>query len=800
MRILTTFLFLLVLNVNLFSQEITVIDYIDRKGIENVYVFSSKESDWTNQYGIVNIRHFSVNDTLYFKHSSYKTKKLSYKELESLNFIVKLSESIIDVDEIVVSANSWEQHKNEIPNQISTISSKDIKYINPQTSADLISNANGVFVQKSQMGGGSPMIRGFASNRVLIVIDGVRLNNAIYRSGNLQNIISLDANSIQNAEVIQGPGSVIYGSDAIGGVMDFHSIAPVLPDSGTNIKAGFNGRYSTSNNEKTGHLHFSVNSKRFGLLSSISYSDFDDLKMGTKGHNDYTRPEYAVRIWNNDTTISNNDINSQKFTAYSQMNFMQKVIYKPVDKLEIGYSWYFSKLSDVPRYDRLIQYSNNNLKYAEWYYGPQKWSMHKFLIRYNTDNLLFNQAKMQMAYQNYNESRHDRKFNTIYLRNRYEEVDIFSANIDFEKKIKTKNYLFYGIEMVHNLIHSKGIERNIVDGSKSDYASRYPDGSTYQSISAYLNHKFEVNEKFFLNSGLRYNIIESNSDFDTTFYNFPFTKVKIKNKAFNGSLGFVYNSKSGWITKSNFSTGFRAPNIDDIGKIFDSEPGNVIVPNNNLEPEYAINFDLGIAKIFNSRVQIETVLFHSWLLNALSRNDFKFNGQDSILYDGELSKVQAMTNTSKAKVYGLQIALKAELFKNIYIKSDITFTKGVEKDVPTDEFIPLRHVAPLFGSTSLTYRNKNLHISLKSIYNGMISNSNLAPSEKAKAHIYKIDKNGKPYCPAWHTLNINATLFTQKTFQLTLAIENIFDVRYRPYSSGLVSAGRNYIFSFKYNL
>ncbi|HMR57759.1 MAG TPA: TonB-dependent receptor plug domain-containing protein, partial [Cyclobacteriaceae bacterium] len=114
------------------------------------------------------------------------------------------------LDEVVVSVNRWEQNQREISTRVTKISPALIQLQNPQTSADMLGLSNQVFIQKSQLGGGSPMIRGFATNRVLLVIDGVRMNNAIFRSGNLQNVISLDANAIQNTEVVFGPGSVVY--------------------------------------------------------------------------------------------------------------------------------------------------------------------------------------------------------------------------------------------------------------------------------------------------------------------------------------------------------------------------------------------------------------------------------------------------------------------------------------------------------------------------------------------------------------------------------------------------------------
>src|SRR5687768_1620172 len=184
------------------------------------------------------------------------------------------------LEEVVISANKWEQKLNEIPNKITKITKIQILRNNPQTSADLLGQTGSVFIQKSQLGGGSPMIRGFATNRVLLVIDGVRMNNAIYRSGNLQNVISIDALSTETAEIIFGPGSLIYGSDAIGGVMDFHTLEPRFSkDTQMLVKGSALGRYSTANKEKTIHADINLGWKKWSVLSSLTYSQFDDMKM-----------------------------------------------------------------------------------------------------------------------------------------------------------------------------------------------------------------------------------------------------------------------------------------------------------------------------------------------------------------------------------------------------------------------------------------------------------------------------------------------------------------------------------------
>ena len=778
-----------------FSQTVRVVNEVTLQPIDLVYVYSKEKVVQTNIWGDADLNLFGNQDTLIFHHPSYKSYTISLNDLRNLNFTVYLVESVMDINEVVVSANRWEQNKREIPTKIATISSKKIAFCNPQTAADMVGSSNEVFVQKSQMGGGSPMIRGFSANRILLVIDGVRLNNAIYRSGNLQNVLSIDANSIEHTEIIFGPGSVIYGSDALGGVIDFHTLTPKLsPTDDKYFKLDALTRYSSANNEKTGHINFNFASKKWSSLTSITYSDFGDLKMGSIGNMDYTRPEYIERIQSKDSIIRNDDINLQKFSAYSQANFMQKFRYKVNKKLEFNYAVHFSTTSDIPRYDRLLQYNQDKLKYAEWYYGPQQWIMNNLNLKYSDSTLFFDDAKIILAHQNYTESRHDRKYGKENIRERTEKVNALSLNIDFNKRLTHKHSIFYGVEAVANLINSHGQERNIETQKIDDVASRYPDASTYTSYAMYLNSKSNFGKKTTILAGLRYSKVILNSNFDTLFYKFPFEAIHINTGALNGSFGIVFSPTHTLQINSNLSTGFRAPNIDDVGKVFDSEPGRVIVPNEFLKPEYLFNYDLGIVKTISENVQIEATAFYTILLYAMGTSDFSFDGQDSIMYDGEPSKVQAIINVNEAKIYGFQFSLYADIIKYLSFKANCTYTKGVDMNK-----LPIRHVAPFFSSAHLLYKHKNVQVDMYGNYNGEISNENLASSEQSKTHMYATDTNGKPYSPEWYTLNIKGSFQINKFVQINAGIENILDVRYRPYSSGIVAPGRNYIIGIRGN-
>ncbi|MFC2152572.1 TonB-dependent receptor plug domain-containing protein [Bacteroidota bacterium] len=759
-----------------------------------VYNYDRTKSILSNEEGKISLEIFSMNELIYLQHPSYK--KLEFKKSDIQDFTFYLEKEIFEIEEYVISAYRWEQNIKEIPNKITRLTQKEIAFNNPQTTADLLATSNEVFVQKSQLGGGSPMIRGFSTNTVLLVIDGVRMNNAIYREGNLQNIISLDANAIESSEIIFGPGSVTYGSDALGGVMDFHTLRPKLS---TSEQADFYGnafmRYSSANNEKTGHINFNINSKKWAFLSSISYSDYDDLRMGTINNSEYQRSEYVKQIDGTDSIISNKDPNAQIESGYNQMNLMQKIRFRPGKKLDLTYAFHYSELSDVPRYDRLIRYKNGTLEFGEWYYGPQKWMMHSINANYSSINNLFDNAKLTMAFQDYKESRHDRKYRRVDLTESFEKVKAYSINIDFDKSLKQDNQIFYGIEAVYNSVNSTAHVKDITTGITSPEQTRYPDGTNnYTTLAAYISYKKNFGDKITSIAGCRANYVSLYSSVeDTSLFDFPFNEISLSNGAVNGSIGLVYHPNKKWQINFNLSSGFHAPNIDDMAKVFDPEPGIIIVPNDNLSPEYAYNVDMGIQKEFWEIISFNITGFYTYLTNAFVRRDFTFNGQDSIEYKGELSKVVAIVNADKAFIYGFSSSLNIRFTNNIELNSIINYTHGEDQDG-----IPLRHAAPLFGNTSIKYSSEKITASLYTNYNGEITYENLAPSEQGKPYMYATDKNGDPYSPAWWTLNFMTSYKFNNGASLNMGIENILDNRYRPYSSGIVAPGRNLIVGLRF--
>ena len=366
-----------------------------------------------------------------------------------------------------------------------------------------------------------------------------------------------------------------------------------------------------------------------------------------------------------------------------------------------------------------------------------------------------------------------------------------------QKRIAYSHKLYYGAEFVSNDVRSNGTARDIVTDVTSDAPDRYPQAN-WASAAVFVSDEFSLNEKMDLQAGIRYNYFSIDADFSNNlpFYPIPFEEVKINNAALSGSFGAVYRPDESWVFKANLGTAFRAPNVDDIGKVFDSEPGAVVVPNPNLNAEMAYNVDLGVAKLIQDVVRIDLTAYYTILEDAMVRRDFQLNGADSILYDGSLSQVQAIQNAAEARVYGIQAGLEVKFSRQFSWINDVNFQWG-EEEMEDGRVSPSRHAAPFFGVSRLNFERKRSRLQFYVEYQGEIAHEDLSVEERPKEEIYALDDNGLTYAPAWYTLNFKFEQTIYENYTLSGGVENITDQRYRPYSSGISRPGRNFFVALR---
>ncbi len=730
--------------------------------------------------------------------------------------------------EIVVSGNKFAEKKKNIVQKIDIISSSYIKKANAQNMGDLLMSTGNVFVQKSQQGGSSPVIRGFEASRVLFVVDGVRMNNLIYRSGHLQNIITVDQNILESAELLQGPSSTLFGSDALGGAVHMISKQPILSKEKekTNISANAFSRFSSANREKTIHADLSAGWKKIGLLTSITHSNFGDTKIGKqdmKGFEGFGTRPYYIQPFNGisgDTIVKNSNDRIQKFSGYTQTDFTQKLLYKPNANLSHGLNFQYSTSSDVPRYDRLQDTRAGVLRYASWYYGPQQRSLFAYTFSANNRTGFFKEYNATLSHQSIEESRITREYKRYdRFDKRIEQVSVGGLTIDARKKLK-RDEITTGIDIQLNDLHSTASRTNLLSGAMAPLDTRYPDGKNrMNNFAVYAQHIHKFNgQKWILNEGLRVQYIALKSDIiNNSFFSLPVTSIVQKNTAITGNIGMVYMPSTSTRIKFGYASGFRAPNIDDLAKIFESSTAakQVVIPNPNLKPEFTHGVDAELVKALGKSTEVEVGAFYTDFTNAIIKAPFSLNGKDSINYNGVQSQVLASQNVNQAYIIGGNVRLGMKLGKNWKFNSTLNLTKGrFQTDASKPSLVyqlqsdgkytlvqskvrskPLDHIPPAFGKMSIGYDNKKLFAELTMLFNGWkkLDQYNADGEDNAQ---YATAKG----TPAWQTLNLKTGLQLNQRIGIQAGIENIFDLNYRYFASGFSAPGRNWILNLRLSL
>jgi len=781
------------------AQKITVKDLTTLEVISGASIFISKNNiELPQQIGATNNEgEFRGNiemGTVLISANGYEILSISTSELAD-NYTAYLIGSNTTLPEMVISATRNANHLKDIAQPISAIQRKDIQFINPGNAADLLSQTGTALIQKSQLGGGSPILRGFEGNKVLYVVDGVRMNNAIYRGGHLQDILSLDPMAMENVEVAYGPSAVAYGSDALGGVMSFTTRAPRFTSGDRLLRGNAMLRYSSANQSAT-HINLETSTERFATFTAFTFNNFGDLRQGNIRNPNYPsfgqRPWYVERINGRDSVMTNSNPNIQVGSAYKQYDFIEKISFKQSEKLTHTLNIQYSTTNNVPRYDRLTQVSIGSPRFGEWYYGPQTRALVAYHANLNNGKRLYSTGRITLAWQNIDQSRHDRLFNSPNLNNRLENVKVYSVNADFSKSIGQTLTTNYGLEYYFNEVTSTANSEDIFTGAQSDLDTRYANGgSSMSGAAAYGTAILKATRKITLNAGLRYSLVNLTALFtDNSFFNFPFSDVNQSNRNLNGSVGIIAAPNTKWRITVLASTGFRAPNVDDLSKVFESNAGNLIVPNNELKPEKVSNLEATIERKFNGKTTLALNGYYMNYTNALTTGKAQFNGQDSIFYDGTLSPVYTTINADEAYICGGNLSLNSQVNDHFSIQSSVVYTYGRIKADNGDT--PLDHIPPVYGRTGFTFQQQKFRGEFSVLYNGWkrIEDYRLnAEDNEAYA-----TANGMP---AWYTLNARASYQVHENIQLMVGLENILDANYRVFASNISAAGRNVTFTLR---
>ncbi|MEM9884889.1 MAG: TonB-dependent receptor [Bacteroidota bacterium] len=781
---------------------------------------------------------------VFISYIGYETKRINYQELLRLKKI-QLQAATESLSEILIVGRKNEPAA-DLPYQIERIAQEAIASTQSPTSADALRDHAGVFVQKSQGGGGSPVLRGFEANKVLLVVDGVRMNNAIYRNGHLQNAITVDAAVLEQMEVIYGPGSLTYGSDALGGVIHFRTKMPQLAFEGSEkVTSNFYTRYATANQEKSAHLDFNFGKRKWATLTSITYADFGDLKAG----NNYVHfpANFGKRAFYVETSvldervedeiIVNGNPDVQVGTAYSQLDILQKVRFQANDYLNLLANFQYSTSSNIPRYDRLTALDSENpqdFRFTEWYYGPQDRFLASLQTQISRPSTVYDKALVIAAYQKIGEERFDRRFGRNSRSFQLEDVQVFSVTADFDKFLHAneRHQLSYGLDWNFNDVQSEAGLKNLQNGAiERSEPTRYPSGgSQMNTLAAYSSYRWKSRDSILnFHAGLRYTYTNTFSLFganDPIQWSPSYYTEGVRNEDgdLTWGLGLTAITPNGWQLRFSTASSFRAPNLDDFSKIRVKD-GFVTIPNPNLDSERTINGEITLGKLHttaNSKIQVNATAFYTYLQNAIVRSNFALpDGSFQLNLEDESLRTVANVNAENAYIYGASANVKIDFLQAWQFFSTFNWTYGrrlfpLEEGFNTEKLaLPLAHIPPLYGRTSLRYEKGDWRVEGVLRYNGAKKVEDFAVLDvqrdiQTQRLIYLREGSADNleqtprcedgnYCigtPAWMTYN----LYIQYTFgklSAQIGLENITDVHYRPFASGLSSAGRNLILGIR---
>ncbi len=802
---------------SLCGQEVWVEDSVTGEPLENVVIFSENGNHnlLTNAIGKAVLDDFPREGQINFSLLGYQPLTISILEILQGKKAIPLTSEDEVLEEVVLSVARSQATRDKIAEQVGIISQKEIEIGAVATGADLLEINPNIRIQKSQGGGGSPVLRGFEANRVLIVVDGVRMNNAIYRSGHLQNAITIDPHNIERVEVTLGSSSVGYGSDALGGVIHYYTKSPQL-NTNTPVKSKFSSTFNYANLSFINNANTALSYKNWGSLTSVSYSNFGNIRIGEKRDHGFPKwgltPYYShnSRHEYNETPTTNSCPNIQKNTGYDQFDIFQKFLVRLPSDMLLNINLQYSESSDIDRYDKLVEERNGSLRFSEWYYGPQKRFFLSPQLKFFLGKNWLKKGTLTAAYQNVEESRVNRKFESLTRSHQIEKVDVYSINADFYGNIAQGHSLSYGLEWTYNKIRSHGYSldlvldlENIVDyTNRTMIPSRYPsDGSSASSFAGYLNWINRLNDRFTINGGLRLTgskiIARWN---DSAQVDKLLSSVDLQSEALTYTLAMTYRPNEKWQINNLISSGFRNPNIDDIGKIRESN-GILLVPNSFLKPEYAYTLESGIKYTASNKINfIDLRAFATLVSRHIVRSDFivfsdtTTPDENTIMYNGEEVYTQANKNLGNRFIYGGSLQGKWLLSDSFEIMGGITYTTA---DLNPD-YGPMPSIAPLFGTFTLSHEVKNWKTLLIWKFSerkhpndyswggedGLNETPVVNPNASEDAYKYY-------GMPSWNIWSVLSQYQFRKNIILNVGLKNIFDLHYRTFASGISAEGRS---------
>ena len=750
-RIVFTLIIAALSTVQLFSQSIQglILNDENNKPIQNanISILNSTRGTVSNEDGQFTIIYAEKETfTILVSCLGFESVHLELSG-ESTNkaLNIKLQPTTIQLNKsIVVTASKNKLLSHKIPDAVSVLTEEELKVNAPRSMAEALIGVPGVWMQKTNHGGGSPFLRGLTGNQTLLLIDEIRLNNAAFRYGPNQYFNTIDVFSVNQVEVIRGKGSVLYGSDALGGVINVITQSPKFYTGKSRLKGKGRLKLMNKGMEQSGAGGLEYQSQQFAISGNINYKEFGDLFAG--GDLGYERP-----------------------SSYNETGTNLKAKLRLTDNWLISSAYNYLIQNDVDRYDQVAQRG-----YETYKFDPQIHNLFYARAEYFGGNSFFRKVKFTFSNQLSDETRKSQKQESTIFKTENDVVKNYGFVLDNFSEFNRNWSAVSGLEYYSDLIHSSKIETNTETGEQTEKRGLYPNNSKMKNFAVFSQHTFKI-EKINLQLGGRFNVNKLNSIDE------EFGEVELKPQSIVGNFSFQYlpNKSDNFIFSAN--TAFRAPNINDISSFGFFDYG-IEIPSDNLAPEKTLTFEAGYKKLTN-RFSLSLFAFNTRLKNQIVRVPSEYNGDE--YYEGE--RVYTKENLAKSNIFGIEAESGFKLNSQFSLIYSITWLYG--HDLEKNE--PMRRIPPLNGKLALRYKKSRLFSEIEFLF----------ANKQDRLSGGDIDDHRIPVggTPGWDIFNFKLG-YSWNKISLHTGIQNIFNQAYRIHGSGVDGFGRSVWMSLQFEI
>ena len=737
------------------------------------------------------------------------------------------AEEVVEVPEVTVTATRAEKEPFKTPNAITVLNLKQLERSNVEHASNLLRDSVGVIAQETTVGQGSPMLRSLTGYQTLIQVDWVRLNNSTFRSGPNQYTATIGPEMLARTEVLLGSSSTLYGSGAMGGVVNFFTKAvPIDPSQKTlTIHPRLLARYSTATQEKLGRLEVSGNQGNFGFIVGGGVRDYGDITPGSGYDLHYKNRKYeivedmpsGVKLYDYDEVgaLPKDNIpdrwliETEGPLGWRAFNADAKFGYQLSETSTVNVAYQLWRQPQTPRYDKIAPQ-----EFAEFFFEPQNRDLVYANYTVNPAEANIDTFRVTASYHRQKEGRNEVKRGETARRQRYDTVNTIGLSTQAVSSILPRQRLVGGAEFYFDTIQSRTVK---TDGGKEDIdeeKGRFINGSQFWDASLYLQDEITIHERIELILGGRATFYQTNADLSVR--DPEFDEFNVFDNSLTGSAGVVVGLANSLNFVSSFATAFRAPSLNDTTAVEVTNEG-VTAPSPDLRSETSWTVEGGL-KAKHRYFSGALTLFHSKVSGLVARRPVQeaYAGEtlpqlhQNLIKEYEGIDVLVFDNVDEAQFQGVELAglvpIRPDLsvFGNAaLLRGEVLKIAGKAPDPQKPWEARTRREPPLNGIVGIQWEPLNTQywamffvraaaeqrrLNRSDIRDPRIQGSTRDPAE------VKFDANGAAIdagTPGWWTLNIRGGVKLFDSTRLTLSLENLLNQRYRQHGSGVNSPGFN---------